>query len=108
ADTVSAMNFVNRQPAIGGATAPPIARPDFTPPPRPAPRRNEMLEGSLKRLAVAFDTLSQSSIGDAGGFRAQISNRISVAAIDILTAINAANAGYRAGRPDFPPCSPTP
>ena len=38
----------------GGGTPPAGARPNFTPPPRPAPQRNVMLEGALRDLSIAY------------------------------------------------------
>lgn len=104
-DVASAITFSS---AHTDSTVPPLAaaeRPDFTPPDRPAPQRNEMLEQSLVNLKTAYDGLSRTAGGDLGGARAKINADISMAAADLIGAINAANAAFRDGRRDLPPCS---
>jgi hypothetical protein len=113
-DLNGAITFLNQHPdaaaplAVNGippSPIPPTARPNFTPPARPAPQRNVMLEDALNNLQIAFDTLGQSAGGDLGGFRGRMNADIATAASDLIGAINAANAAFLDGRRDLPPCS---
>jgi probable HAF family extracellular repeat protein len=105
-DLNGAITFSNRHPETATAPSAPATRPDFTPPPRPAPQRNEMLEGALSNLQMAFDALDRSTGGDLGGFRAKLNADIAAATKDLMTAINTANAAFRDGHRELPPCSP--
>jgi hypothetical protein len=64
-----------------------------------------MLEATLTLLRVAFDSLADVRGGDLGGYRAKVNNDIAIAARDLITAINAANAGFVGGgaAPAVPP-----
>jgi hypothetical protein len=115
-DLNGAMTFLNRYPEAAGPPSfndvpvppspiPSVARPNFTPPARPAPQRNVMLEGALHNLHTAFDTLTRSGAGDLGGFRTRMSTDIATAASDLIAAIDAANAAFLDGHRDLPPCS---
>lgn len=115
-DLNGAMTFLNRYPeaagppSFNGVPSPtsPIqsaARPNFTPPARPAPQRNVMLEGALHNLQTAFDSLARSGRGDLGGFRTRMNTDIATAASDLIAAIDAANAAFLDGHRDLPPCS---
>lgn len=115
-DLNGAMTFLNRHPEAAGppsfngvpvptSPTPSAARPNFTPPARPAPQRNVMLEGALHNLQTAFDALARAGGGDLGGFRARMNTDIATAASDLLAAIDAANAAFLDGRRDLPPCS---
>jgi hypothetical protein len=98
ADVSSARRFAAGQPD-GSASMPPAARPDFTPPPRPAPNRNVMLEAALQNLGMAFDALARAGGGDPGGFRAKANTDIATAAADLIAGINSANASFKATTP---------
>jgi len=87
---------------------PPDVTPDFTLPPRPAPRRNEMLEDGLKNLQTAFRRLSEAGGGDWRGGRDQAYHRIDDAAKHLIAAIKASNAAFRDGRQELPSCKPEP
>lgn len=115
-DLNGAMTFLNRYPeaagppsfnGVPGPTSPiqSAARPNFTPPARPAPQRNVMLEGALHNLQTAFDSLARSGGGNLGGFRARMNTDIATAASDLIAAIDAANAAFLDGHRDLPPCS---
>ena len=84
--------------SAGASTASASAQPNFTPPPRPAPNRNVMLEQSLSRLQNAFDALGRVPGGDLGGYRDKVNADIAKAAADIITGIKSANASFLAGR----------
>lgn len=91
------------------AARPPLpsdVTPDFTSPPRPAPRRNEMLEGALKNLETAFRRLSEVNGGDWGGGRDKAYHHIDAAAKHLIAAIKASNAAFREGRRELPSCKP--
>ena len=112
-DMSAAIDFMDRHPEVASIPAPPATRPDFTPPPRPAPQQNVMLERALTDLSSAFDSLARSPGGDLGGFRAKVNDGITLAAKDVLAGINAAIAGFRAAREGqargpHEPCSPWP
>jgi hypothetical protein len=81
-------------PDAGTAPAPIGARPDFTPPPRPAPNRNGMLEAALQNLGTAFDALGRTGGGTLGGFREKIDTDIAAAAAQLIAGINSANASF--------------
>jgi hypothetical protein len=85
---------------------PPDVTPEFTAPPRPAPRRNEMLEGGLKNLDAAFRRLSEANGGDWGGGRDKAYHHIDNAAKHLIGAIKASNAAFREGRRELPSCEP--
>jgi hypothetical protein len=85
---------------------PPDVTPDFTSPPRPAPRRNEMLEDGLKNLETAFRRLSGANGGDWGGGRDKAYHHIDDAAKHLIAAIKASNAAFREGRRELPSCKP--
>jgi hypothetical protein len=115
-DLNGAITFLTRHPDAAGPPSfngvpiptspiPSADRPNFTPPARPAPQRNVMLEGALNNLQTAFDALARSGGGDLGGFRARMNTDIANAASDLIGAINAANAAFLDGRRDLPPCS---
>ena len=91
------------------AALPPLpsdVTPDFTSPPRPAPRRNEMLEGGLKNLETAFRRLSEVNGGDWGGGRDKAYHHIDDAAKHLIAATKASNAAFREGRRELPSCKP--
>jgi hypothetical protein len=92
-------------------TLPPLpadVTPDFTPPPRPAPRRNEMLEGAVKNLETAFHRLTEANGGDWGGGRDKAYHHIDDAAKHLIATIKASNAAFREGRRELPSCKPEP
>jgi len=91
------------------AALPPLpsdVTPDFTSRPRPAPRRNEMLEGGLKNLESAFRRLSEVNGGDWGGGRDKAYHHIDEGAKHLIAAIKASNAAFREGRRELPSCQP--
>ena len=92
----------------GGGTPPAGARPNFTPPPRPAPQRNVMLEGALRDLSIAYDALAKSPGGDLSGLRTTISDEIASAARELQSSIVAANAAFLAGTREFSRCGGRP
>ncbi|HEX4347487.1 MAG TPA: hypothetical protein VHZ73_07935 [Vicinamibacterales bacterium] len=103
-DIDSAMADVSSAARSAGAgrsasVGPGGSRPDFTPPPRPAPNRNVMLEAALQNLGMAFDALTRADGGDPNGFRAKANTDIATAAADLIAGMNAANASYRAPTP---------
>jgi probable HAF family extracellular repeat protein len=104
-DVAPAFEYLDAHP---GLCPPPVTgtRPDFTPPARPAPERNVELEVALSQLREAFDGLAGAPGGDLGGFRVKLNADIAAAAKDLLTAINAANAAFRDGHRELPPCAP--
>lgn len=85
---------------------PPDVTPEFAPPQRPAPRRNEMLEGALKNLETAFHRLSEANGGDWGGGRDNAYHHIDDGAKHLIAAIKAANAAFREGRREVASCTP--
>jgi hypothetical protein len=85
---------------------PPNVTPDFTSPPRPTPRRNEMLEGGLKNVETAFRRLSEVNGGDWGGGRDKAYHHLDDAAKHLIAAIKASNAAFRGGQRDLPSCKP--
>ncbi len=91
----------------GGATLPPLppdVAPEFTPPPRPAPQRNTMLEGALRDVSIAFHRFADVPGADLGGLRDTVYHDLDEAARDLMTAIKAANAAFRTGQRDLPAC----
>lgn len=92
------------------AALPPLpadVTPDFTPPPRPAPRRNEMLEAALKNLETAFHRVTDTTGGDWGGSRDKTYHHVDEAAKNVVAAIKSANAAFGRGRPgELPSCKP--
>jgi len=102
------MAFANGHPGASTASGQPATRPDFTPPPRPAPQRNVMLEGALGNLKTAFDAFARSATGDLGGFRDKVNKDIAAGANDLIAGMNAANASFLAGRRDLQPCTIVP
>jgi hypothetical protein len=112
-DVSAAILFANDHPDAVVSPGPPLIRPDFTPPARPAPNRNVMLEAALDNLKTAFDTLARAPGGDLGGFRAHANNDIAAAANDVIAGINHVNASYLEGRgrgtsQPVPPPAPSP
>lgn len=85
---------------------PPNVTPDFTAPPRPAPRRNEMLEAALKDLETAFHRAGETAGGDWGGHRDKFYGLIDDAAKNLMEAVKNANAAFRAGQREIPSCKP--
>jgi hypothetical protein len=86
---------------------PPAITPNFTPPPRPAPRRNEMLEGALKNLEAAFHRVTQTTGGDWGGARDKAYRHMDEAATNLLAAMKNANVAFSQGRRgELPSCKP--
>jgi len=83
---------------------PPDVTPEFTPPPRPAPQRNAMLEGALKNVETTFRRVSETPGADLGGFRDAVYHDLDEAARDLMTAIKAANAAFTSGRRELPDC----
>jgi hypothetical protein len=103
-DLTAGIIFANAHPDNAASPAPAARRPDFNPPPRPAPNRNVMLEAALGNLKIAFDTLAQSTVGDLGGFRARVDSDITAAANELIVGINSANASFqRNGGTNAPP-----
>jgi hypothetical protein len=88
------------------SAVPPDVAPDFTPPPRPAPRRNEMLEGALKSVETAFHRLTDTPGADLGGERDKAYRHMDGAAKNLMAAIKSANAAFRQGRGELPSCKP--
>jgi hypothetical protein len=85
---------------------PPDVTPDFTAPPRPAPRRNEMLEGALRNLATAFERMAEANGGDWGGARDKAYRHVDDGAKALVAAIKNANAAFSQGRREEPSCKP--
>jgi hypothetical protein len=93
----------------GGAGLPPLppeTTPDFTPPPRPAPRRNEMLEAALKNVKTAFERLTEAPGAGWGGQRDTAYRHLDEAANNLILAIKNANAAFAKGTRDLPSCKP--
>jgi len=80
-------------------------KPNFTPPPRPAPNRNIGLEIVLARLNEAFDLLNEAPAGDLGGYRAKVYADIASGAANVIAAINSANADFATTRPRATPAA---
>jgi hypothetical protein len=87
---------------------PPDVTPEFTPPPRPAPQRNVMLEGALRDVSIAFQQFSDVPGSDLGGLRDPVYHDLDAAARHLMTAIKAANAAFKAGQRDLPACTSMP
>ena len=94
-DINAAIAFAASHPTAASPTAP-ATRPNFTPPPRPAPERNVSLEMALNDLKNAFDAFAQVFGGDLGGLRAKTYSDIAAAANDVMAGMNAANAAFPA------------
>ena len=97
-DVDRAIGFLNGHAAVAAAPAPLVAKPDFTPPPKPAPNRNMMLEIALHQLEMAFDALASAPGGDLGGFRAKANADIGAAAQELIAGIKKSNAAFEKGR----------
>jgi uncharacterized membrane protein len=105
-DLTAGILFANGHPDSSVSPARTAARPDFNPPPRPAPNRNVMLEAALNNLKIAFDTLIQAPSGDLGGFRAKVNSDITAAANELIAGINSANASFQGrGETNAPPAN---
>jgi len=92
-DVNAALAYGRSHPNTPSASSAP-PRFNFTPPPRPGPERNVMLEQALTDLKSAFEALGQVGVGDLGGLRAKTYRDITVAANQLLTAMNEANAAF--------------
>ena len=101
-DVNAAITFAASHPTAASPTAP-ATRPNFTPPPRPAPLRNVNLEMALNDLKSAFDAFGNVFGGDLGGIRAKTYSDIAVAANDVMAGMNAANAGFSSRSQGGPP-----
>jgi hypothetical protein len=98
--------FAQHREASALPALPPIETPDFTPPPRPAPRRNEMLEGALKDLETAFHRAAETPGADWGGSRDALYAHLNEGTKNLMTAIRNANEAFKHGRRDLPSCKP--
>jgi hypothetical protein len=85
---------------------PPDVTPDFIPPPRPAPHRNEMVEGALTDLQSAFTRLARADGGGLDGHRDRLYHDLNDAAANLMAAIKTANASFIVGRREIPSCDP--
>lgn len=100
----SAMFLTAHPDARALSPIPPDVAPVFTAPPRPAPHRNEMLEGALTDLGTAFTRLSAAPGGDLDGRRDPTYHAIAASADELMTAITNANAQFRSGVREIPSC----
>jgi hypothetical protein len=106
-DVAAGEAFLAAHPeAASTSPLPPDVSPDFTAPPRPAPRRNEMLEGALRNLATAFDRLTQANGGDWAGARDKAYRHVDAGAKALIAAIKNANTAFSQGRREEPSCKP--
>ena len=98
--------FAQHREASALPALPPIETPDFAPPPRPAPRRNEMLEGALNGLETAFHRAGEMPGADWGGSRDALYAHLNEGTKNLMTAIRNANDAFKQGRRDLPSCKP--
>ena len=107
-DATAAFVYINHPDAVASPILSAVHA-DFTAPPRQAKGRSSaMLESALGLLKIAFDSIAQAPGADPGGFRTKASNDIAAAAVDVIAGLNAANAAFREGLADPPPCSSNP